>query len=408
MQKAWDASEGIPGILGGTKLSDLPSRQMYYKFDSVYGTYKSIYNNVDTIEGKLRGFNCIDSDIEKILYAWYYVFMKESVISPKDAPCYYLYYYIGNILWSGTGGKDLFLSHMRDLYTALKGDHYNEKCELIHKNEITEATFITRKKIFDYSKDHDTIKQQILDSAKDKYKCTETYLKYLEDILTTYDTMKASCPENGASSSSPSYDAAYCTEFNKMFKEYKHEEMMTLKSQLVKQAKSASADASSFMESSEVNIPVAVSSILGVMGLPALGYFIYKVMIIIKIYTYYTSLPSLISNTLSSGGRSNRKRRSTERPFNRFLDDSTTEYTTDNSTIESVAESTTTDDSTLYNDGRRRRGGRNRSNTRPRNVAYQRIGGKKKKRKVYYYYETIINKNANKRDEIYDRREVLL
>ncbi|ANQ07470.1 KIR protein [Plasmodium coatneyi] len=381
MVQALSSFEGTTGILGEADLGILPSREKYHKFNSEKGKCGSSCGTCTEVKSKLSECKHIKQDTTNIMNGWCYAELNWSGGS-DDEYCSAFYFWLGDIVSktlsatsSEVGDTNSFSSTMSCAYTAFEKSEMSNNCKILYNNTTTTLTkeeFDRRKKMFDYSKDHEQIRTQIEGAQKYKYHCTKTYYDYVDDILTTYDTMKAICPESGASSS-PSYDAAYCTKFKTLFVGYDHSTMEELKTKLVQVTKPASPG-SSFMNSSEVNIPAAVSSILGVMGLPALGFFLYK----------YTSLPSLISNTFFRGGGSNRKRRTTARnEFDTLTSmDTSTLYSTDLSTTE-------TDNSTIYGEtsrrsrpppsqgGRRTGAGRTNNNRRNgnnrNNIRYQRM-----------------------------------
>ncbi|ANQ10089.1 Kir protein [Plasmodium coatneyi] len=348
-------------------LNKLPSKMLYQKFDNGDGKEgcdvgEREVNDVKTkLTKALSGKVFEDSEVNKIFHAWCYVTrtIKKKCGSLYKDPFKFLYLWLGLKLFEEKDQIDSFDDLMDDIQeglTKMEGGSGN-KCGPLCKGNIDKTIFNKRKLAYEYYMDHDGIKGQLQNPNPEKTPCDQKYYDHLKEGYTAYNEICGKCTRGTPTN-------PCCTEFQDMCKDYRSKKLEELKCNPISTpgAREEQHDATS--PGGSIVPATAISSVTALIGLPTTAFFLYK----------YTSLPSLISNTLSSGGRSNnsnRKRRTTERPFNRFLDDSTTEYTaTDESTIGSIAESTTTNGSTLYNDGQRRRGGRNRSNTRPRNITY--------------------------------------
>ncbi|SBO27233.1 SICAvar, type I (fragment) [Plasmodium knowlesi strain H] len=305
-------------------------------------------------------WNCANQIIRGACYAH----GTEESISPSGERCTSLYYYIGSVLSGAPGEVQNFDALMKAAYGEIViffGT--NEACTNIYGNDnIDKTTFVNMKKVYDYTRDYETIQNYVNSVQGGESPCIDNYYMYLDKVLSAYEYMSNEC-KNGNTKQ-------WCQKFEEMSAERSLTELLQLKCSLKH-------------TSDCINIPATVSGTLFGIGLPALGAFLsYK----------YDLLPSGIRKFFLRGGSGTRMRRSAFEPNSGTEMENFTEYYTENNstTIDPTEYSTvagsssnlttsTEDSSILYNEdgpsrspspppSRKKRGGGN--NRRGQNISY--------------------------------------
>ncbi|KMZ77141.1 hypothetical protein PVIIG_06178 [Plasmodium vivax India VII] len=173
----------------------------------------SFYSNVtDELKDKL-----ILRDIsDKITKALCYVYMKKPYHSNFESDlCSYIYYSLGDKIYSKTSNKGEFTKIMRMLYEVLNVTDKNIICK--HFNyEINRDTFYKNKMLFDYSQDYGNINIHTAGYIT----CNKVYKEYMEDYIRTYKDAYSNCYGRNENK----YD---CKTFFSLFPKDKYNELST-------------------------------------------------------------------------------------------------------------------------------------------------------------------------------------
>ncbi|ANQ07892.1 KIR protein [Plasmodium coatneyi] len=357
------------------RLKNLPSKVMYGRFKG--GKDYCIYPNFPTenIKNKLQRTLSDVEHAETIANGLCYVSTKKWENECDDTHCDPLYFWIGDKLFNELEKDNLFSNVMSTIETELGTIPDKHKCKFMD-TDIDQNLFNRRKKIHDYTLNHEKIELQLKDRGTSSSSCDPKYNSYMGDIVTAYNYVSANCKQNN-------YRGEYCQQFRSKYRENSSWKLSGTKCALEPEEKTTTT-ASSIENGQSCGIeelqggeklgaaPVAVSSVLSVTAIPTVLFFLYK----------YNLLPSWIrSNTLFGGDGHNstnnnrNKRSSVRRDLDTLIEDMSKTTTDDDSTIggSTLGHSTfySTDDSTLYNNERHRDGGRNIHGHR--NVAYHRM-----------------------------------
>ncbi|ANQ05772.1 KIR protein [Plasmodium coatneyi] len=264
------------GPLGVDALEQLPSKQKYNKFDTgneslvedgpecKWEEKKAALKNALT--SALSSYEDLQEHIDNIAKAWCKVINGAEDQSEGGkkvgGELYYLFYYwLGDKVWNTESTKTSFPRVMNEIYDALKGVfttiNYGEICT----NNIEQIKFNEMKLAYEYYMDHEKIKEQLGDDESGVYPCTVQYNEHVEKTFSAYNKVYASLhPGDGT-------DNAYCDKFEEMFNHYNDKNPQEIKCENVYTEKSLA----------DIGTTAAISSILGVVGLPTMTFFLYKV-----------------------------------------------------------------------------------------------------------------------------------
>ncbi|ANQ08317.1 KIR protein [Plasmodium coatneyi] len=369
-------------------LSNLPSTKAYKKFNEANGTCEedgdvSLPLEIEgAFPGSLKTGN--QRYLNRLKDVWCYASKGGEGNLTDVERCSFLYYYIGYTFSEYFTHDSSFQTFMDTVRKELEqlSDVDGEKCDIVPSCS-GRTHFTWEKEVYDFIQDHGTIRTTLEGS---EITCTKEFLQHLEDVAGAFGTMGWHCTKNATK------DGKYCQKLNSAHKPNKLVELLKTKCTLpetqkyiIQRIETLGILPSTGTSSGTGTI---VCSTLSVLGLPMLGYFLYK----------YNLLPSWFGNHFGGGSSKIRKRkkRSTRSNF-----DALTEYTTEDGTStiapstigDSTIGSTVEDNSTIYNDERRpppRRSSSGRgSNSRPqqhrqqqqrpqrqqkqRNISYQNI-----------------------------------
>ncbi|CAA9986920.1 KIR protein [Plasmodium knowlesi strain H] len=316
------------------------------------------------VKDVLKNHSELLNDADKVAQWFCYPHGKKDTLSGDDSPCYYLYYHVGNTFSRHFQNDTLFWSFMDKMREKLKDVVADESVCKIDLSHFKKDLFIWEKRVYDYYRDHDKIKEKL---GEDDYSCSTELDQYLTEAAIGYNLIDIYCSGN------TSKKGAYCSKFRNEYGKNKPEELLREKctsqlaeerlelskilsliidgeSENVANAASLPTDTTFSFATGETDIKgiaaTATSSGLALVGLPAIAYFLYK----------HTSLPFWLREQF--GGRSNRisssqrrARRSTGPDFSNFTEDVSTEVPTEYSSYLSTVyplEESIEDNSTTY------------------------------------------------------------
>ncbi|CAG9481983.1 Plasmodium vivax Vir protein, putative [Plasmodium vivax] len=130
--------------------------------------------------------------------------------------CSYLYYWIGDKIYSNTNDRGVFSKLMNMFFHVLNYKHTSDICGILN-TEIDKDTFINNKLLFDYSKNHGNIK---LDTVYGDATCDDKYKEVLQNYIKIYKDAYSSCNRM----SQNKYDCEY---FKKLYKDDQYTELST-------------------------------------------------------------------------------------------------------------------------------------------------------------------------------------
>ncbi|CAA9986292.1 KIR protein [Plasmodium knowlesi strain H] len=380
-------------------LSQLPSRSTYKNLNIMWNTYSgqdsliSIKEGLRTImEQYLNSTKCLN----RILGTWYYVNagMNSGETSSYAQRCEYFYYWLGILISKQLKTGTIFSTVLNAMYQELdKLEGSKKTCPKITTAIAFDKTLFKKSKvIFDFLNDYNSMKQQGLGNKETR--CSKAYSDYLDDVQNYYGAIESSCTLEQNSNdpccklvsgkvgtmqkpTSPEIAQLTCRKIEVASEEGREVEETT---DCLGDDNELSVGPSPSSGSATTSIPATVGGTIATIGLPTIGFFLYK----------YTDVfdgikKSLFGGSNNTGGR-NRGRRSTVR--HQHFDDTFTGN--DSSTLgddgsttlggggggSSTLGGSSTDISTIYDDdgrrrpstGRRERAGTN--NRRPGNIRY--------------------------------------
>ncbi|ANQ08928.1 Uncharacterized protein PCOAH_00035650 [Plasmodium coatneyi] len=289
--------------------------------------------------------------------------------SYKDVGCKFFNFWLqdkfSEKLKKGDDGTS-FSTLVEAINKELSGIDSKHRCEINDLNTTTSTSgggvsFQHKKTLFEFLTDHEKIMNPFGSPMTSDMKCDKKYKKHLEDIVSAYNEVHTKCGK--------STDTCH-SEFKEVFQKNDNNSTLTLECQLVTESgedvESEGEDkfpSSAFNELSDDQTvtcneqwrralespqllresgagitPIAVSSAAAALiGLPALAYYFYKYKSFVLRKHNHTG------GGMSGSKREGREKRSLRRIFNTFSngDDSSTEY-------DSTTEYTTDDSTTLY------------------------------------------------------------
>ncbi|CAA9987687.1 KIR protein [Plasmodium knowlesi strain H] len=396
-----------PPDLMNDMLAQLPSSLLYEEFEKKERLNKcnssTIQSLMPQLQPEMKDYNCKNDCIEKALYAWCFI---NNETEAKDKAWYddrfHLFYsWLGQKMFGHSNSKDKISYPMNQVYNVLKGLHIGQDCkdmweDVLLDSETPGENFSNRKALYEYFVDYGTLESHLGISGigtTAKKKCEKKYYEHINKITKACNAISDYCKKEGGHENDE-----YCTWFNGKKENYCNKDKiakLTCKQVVYKPPSSgpgstgtwnpgSSGTAStgdhsiSGSDGSSGGVGGMVGGTLATVGLPTIGFFLYK----------YTNIfdgikKSLFGGSNNTGGR-NRGRRSTigRQHFEDILteNDSSTLGDDGSTTLggggggSSTLGGSSTDVSTIYNEpprrttGRRERAGTN--NRRPGNIRY--------------------------------------
>ncbi|ANQ06950.1 KIR protein [Plasmodium coatneyi] len=311
----------------------LPSEAVYTTFNN---TTEECNNNgrssCESVEKSLE-HTCRQSEnnpnnAQKILKGGCYAYKKWRDSSSDELRCNFLYYWGGSKLSDAQSSVQNFKHIMEAIYGNLEELGMGRGCRAIFYSGIDRDTFKNMKSVFDYTQDYSTIKKYARGSSTPGSSCAEKYANYLDKVLSAYDYMNLKCRSGNAENSE-----SWCTQFNNMSANHTHEEVLKLKCLL------KHTDECPILPGIINNISYGMLTTASIL----VTFFFYK---------YISLFPFPRRN--SSIARSNKRRRGRGRFVLHKSDTEaenftnySTDYSTENSTLESGTADSTLGDSTF-------------------------------------------------------------
>ncbi|KMZ96158.1 hypothetical protein PVNG_05804 [Plasmodium vivax North Korean] len=106
--------------------------------------------------------------------------------------CSYLYYWIGDKIYSNSSNKGVFTKLITMFFDVLNSKHLSYICGTL-KTGIDKDTFKNNKLLFDYSKNHENIK---LDTVYGDATCDKKYKDSLQNYIKIYKDAYSNCTGN--------------------------------------------------------------------------------------------------------------------------------------------------------------------------------------------------------------------
>ncbi|CAI7718402.1 PIR protein [Plasmodium vivax] len=208
-------------ILQKDDLENLPSNLIFYdKFNKGWDRC-SYFSISEEIKDKLEEYAGIENYSDYIVKALCYVSKMGKDDQFYNERCHFLYYWLGDILFNNLKDVTSFSNVMDTIYTELKNFNVEDYCKIIY-TDISKFLFDSRKIVYDYSQNYETIKRYFRDYGSS---CSQEYYDYVEKIVSTYNTVHTNCISNSDT---------YCNELKNMFNNYSHQELSKLKCTLVR------------------------------------------------------------------------------------------------------------------------------------------------------------------------------
>ncbi|KMZ98407.1 hypothetical protein PVNG_04351 [Plasmodium vivax North Korean] len=194
-------------------IGELTSKINYSKFEEGEGKCDDVHFFSDVTDD-LRVHLSVKDISDKIKKALCYIYMKKPYHSNFESDlCSYIYYWLGDKIYSKTSNKGEFTKIMRMLYEVLNVTDKNIICK--HFNyEINRDMFYKNKLLFEYSQDHGNIK---IHTAGYKT-CNKDYKEYIDNYISTYTDAHSDCYEKGKKK----YD---CENFFSLFQRNQYDEL---------------------------------------------------------------------------------------------------------------------------------------------------------------------------------------
>ncbi|ANQ11120.1 KIR protein [Plasmodium coatneyi] len=309
-------------------LKDAPSTKAYSALNKGQSDCNGDDDNFPTDLKEAWKLHANNSEnIEDLKKVWCRVRNLKGDNLSEDERCHFSYYYIGHIFSGDLKSDESFWNFMDKVLEKLKAlPDGGNKCEIV-RSPFEYVYLDSEKRVYDSYKDYTTINEKV---GVNGTACSKDLQHYLQEAALAYSIIKGHC-EKGLYSGN-----AYCIKFNTQYKELIREKLLG--------SKCISDRAQGFLRDAEgVNAAAtAISSILGIVGLPTIAFFLHK----------YNLLPPWISHYFGGGRsphtRSNRgKRRSGAKSWDTLTDNDSTIGSTVAST--SNLSRTTTENYTIYN-----------------------------------------------------------
>ncbi|SCA60569.1 VIR protein [Plasmodium vivax] len=213
-------------ILGNEKLGFMNTKYNYKIFDDERGKCEDV-SFYSEAKQELISNNGLQSVSDKILKAVCYVYNKSKRGGVDVDTCNFLYFWLGNTLFSNLEDTNFVSEIIIELYQRLNENNNRRVCKIPYIL-TDESDFKKTKLIFDYFQDYDNYR---LDLAGYNPPCNEEYHKYLMAYVDNYKQLYKECKlEN--------QPHKYCEAFREFYDVKKHGDLhywsCTLKKNLPK------------------------------------------------------------------------------------------------------------------------------------------------------------------------------
>ncbi|GAW84581.1 variable surface protein, partial [Plasmodium gonderi] len=161
----------MKNYLGNQKLNKLPSRLMYANFDKGDIGCDNFYY-YELVKQRLESVQLHNNSSNKILKGLCYVYKTSAPRNIDRDSCYYLYFWLGDVLDKNLTDRRFLYSVMDSLKFILNNDGTQRICDF-NKYNMTQQNFMDIKNLFDLSKDYNELKKYFnspINSCNDKFK----------------------------------------------------------------------------------------------------------------------------------------------------------------------------------------------------------------------------------------------
>ncbi|ANQ11151.1 KIR protein [Plasmodium coatneyi] len=161
------------------------------------------------LNGNFSQCQKIIDDAKKIAGAYCSACFMNSTQYYKNEPCYFFYYWLGELFFKHRSKEDLD-NFLEIVYRTMRNVPDSKKCNIKYKDE-NKHIFEQKRKVHIFSSDYGTI-QRLVGNCKPT-DCSE-YLKYLQDIKAACKLVSVGCDGSGHES------GEYCNDYNEKYKNY--------------------------------------------------------------------------------------------------------------------------------------------------------------------------------------------
>ncbi|ANQ06260.1 KIR protein [Plasmodium coatneyi] len=233
-------------------------KEFYDKFD--VGAEKCKDNCTEKVDTALVSINDTDGLRNKIEAAWYYVsyMYKGKDNSSNDAPCHFLYYWIGHELFESPASGNSNVS-LQAICSAINDTYQNHKCEIACA-PIDKEEFDERKIINDFSYDFSNIKEYLQHYNNNH---NTDFNTYIDKVQAATKFMDAKCGGT---------EGGYCKQFWPNHKDDIQKKLQDLKTELttaqerIAEATKAAQTAASLAKDEAVRSATTTSSLSSIFG----------------------------------------------------------------------------------------------------------------------------------------------
>ncbi|ANQ10549.1 KIR protein [Plasmodium coatneyi] len=262
----------------------LPSKRAYKELKEKEGKCSGGDDSIpEGMEGALREESGWKEYVKEFMKYWCYATQQGESTLSQDMRCGFLYYFTGDMIFSSLESDQLLQRTMNAICWKLKNLAGNDKFDIVcHPFNWNLFTF--EKKVYDYYHDHVTMETE---HESNKSPCNGALKDYVDAAKSAYDIMERQCkniaPKN----------RAYCTKFSGKYSTHHPKELLKSKCGIMEEQESIAEithrPSASFIEPKKGNtVPASttsggsvaasiIPSILGLIGLPTIALFLYKV-----------------------------------------------------------------------------------------------------------------------------------
>ncbi|SCA60449.1 Plasmodium vivax Vir protein, putative [Plasmodium vivax] len=190
-------------------IKELTSNIIYHNFEHGDGNCNQV-PFYDNILYELEMHNSLKPIYDKLAKAVCYVYWRKVNHKNFDSDlCAYLFYWLGDQIYSIVSEKAVFSKIIKAFYGELYASHEGTICNP-PEYSIDPDTFHKNKLLFDYSKNYNNIYLRTLSGDT---KCDEGYIKYIKKYIETYNDAYLNCNKGDKQK----YDCEY---FNTLFQNH--------------------------------------------------------------------------------------------------------------------------------------------------------------------------------------------
>ncbi|ANQ07096.1 Variable surface protein Vir7-like protein [Plasmodium coatneyi] len=202
---------------------------------------------------------------------------------PENEKCDFLYYWMGDYLWTETSVKSLS-DAMKTIYNAFETWDVTENCNNKYNNDIDKTLFQNRKLVFDYYHDYKKL-QSLLPNIDSR--CNVECTGYIQNITEACNKVKSDCQQKQTSHQSDHFCTWFKNENEKNAggNDYCAQDKLsqlkcgaaTEPGVVASERGPGAPSPTSSGSNNTTTVATALSSIFATIGLPTVAFFLYKV-----------------------------------------------------------------------------------------------------------------------------------